>query len=296
MATLPARAAKLLTRLLIKRNTGTPDQIVRHLKRMLGHALPAWMPVGVTLRTGMVAGVPGQWLEVKHPQTTLLYLHGGAFVTGALGHYHAFCGQLALQLNANIFLADYRLAPEHPFPAAVDDAFAVYRELINNNPAARPLIVAGDSAGGNLTLVTLLRARDENLPMPNCAVTLSPATDATATLPSISANSRTDAMLSGSMIEKVAAVYLAGQDATQPYASPSRGDFTGLPPLLFTVSEEECLRDDTYAAATKARLAGVAVEILSRPDMPHVWPILWLFLPEARTDMQVIVRFIDKYR
>lgn len=155
--------------------------------------------------------------------------------------------------------------------------------------------MAGDSAGGNLTLVTLLRARDENLTLPICAMALSPGTDATGTLTSLSANSDSDAMLSKGMIDMAVNIYLNGADPTHPYASPARGDFSGFPPLLITVSEEECLRDDAYRAVYNAHQAQVPVDLLSRPDMPHVWIVFPLLLPEAREDMHILVNFVEKH-
>ena len=199
---------------------------------------------------------------------------------------------MAHALNARVFLPDYRLAPEHPFPAATDDAFNVYRELIAD---PRPVVIAGDSAGGNLTLVTLLRARDQLLKMPACALAISPASDARGTLMSRQANSDSDTMLSHGMIEVATDIYLAGADPAHPYASPITADFTGLPPLLFTVSSEECLRDDTHAAAQCARDAGVPVQVLERDDMPHVWPVFTFLLPEAKQDFPTIVRILGKY-
>lgn len=293
MASLPAMLIKPLFRLLMKRDIHQPEPLLRHMRRVMNAPLmPSLIPRGVSLRQARVADVPGQWLSTTDPQVTLLYLHGGAFVGGRLDSYHHFCSSLAKQLNARIFLADYRLAPEHPYPAAPDDAFAVYRALIREG---LPLIVAGDSAGGNLTLVTLLRARDHGLPMPACAVALSPGADATGELMSREANNDSDPMLSRVMIDGAIALYLQGADPKDPDVSPCRGEFHGLPPLMLTVSEEECLRDDAYAVAERARQAGVPVNLLSRPDMPHVWPIFSLLLPEARQDSRRLVRFMKSH-
>ncbi len=296
MASLAASTMKLLLRVQVKqRNPKSRAALVRHLRRAMNMPLPSRLPPGVTARKAVIASVPGEWVSVKKPVMTLLYLHGGAFIGGRLATYHTFCGQLAQRLNARIFLPDYRLAPEHPYPAASDDAFAVYRQLSADLKDGEPLVLAGDSAGGNLTLVTLLRARDEDYPMPACALALSPGTDATGTLHSLSANSRSDAMLSKGMVDMAVDIYLAGADPAHPYVSPARGDFSGFPPLLVTVSEEECLRDDAYRAVYNARRAGVPVDLLSRPDMPHVWVVFPLFLPEAREDMHVLVNFVEKH-
>lgn len=291
MASLPAKIIKPLFRVMMKRDILDPEHLVRHLRKVMNAPLlPSLLPSGVSLRYARVADIPGQWLTTATPTVTLLFLHGGAFVGGRLDTYHNFCGRLAQALNARIFLADYRLAPEHPYPAAPDDALSVYRELIDD---PRPLVVAGDSAGGNLTLVTLLRARDEGLPMPVCAIAISPGADATGELMSRQANNDSDPMLSQAMIDGATKLYLQGADPLHPYASPCRGDYRQLPPLMLTVSEEECLRDDAYAVAERARQAGVPVKLLSRPDMPHVWPILRLLLPEARKDTERLINFVQ---
>ncbi|MEP5231681.1 alpha/beta hydrolase [Alcanivorax sp.] len=292
MASIPTTIMKLLFRTGLKHDIRDPDKLVKHLRRVMNAPLaPSLLPRGVQLKRGKVAGIPGHWLGTTDPHFTILYLHGGAFIGGRLDTYHHFCGRLAHALNARVFLPDYRLAPEDPFPAATDDAFHVYRELIAD---PRPMVIAGDSAGGNLTLVTLLRARDHQLRMPACALAISPASDARGTLMSRQANSDSDAMLSHDMIKMATDIYLAGADPDHPYASPITADFTGLPPLLFTVSSEECLRDDTHAAAQCARDAGVPVQILERDDMPHVWPVFTFLLPEAKQDLPSIIRFLEK--
>ena len=296
MASIQARMLKFFLRMRVKRELTSNAKLVRHLRSAMDTKLfPSPLPSGVRVRQASVAGVPGEWLEVADPRMTMLYLHGGAFIGGKLATYHTFCGELAKRLHARIFLPDYRLAPEHPFPAAPDDAFQVYRQLSAELQGNEPLVIAGDSAGGNLTLVTLLRAKLENLPMPVCALTLSPGTDATGTLPALAANSVSDSMLSKSMIDRAVDIYLAGADPTHPYASPCRGNFSGFPPLLVTVSEEECLRDDAYRVVHNARQAGVTVELLSRPDMPHIWPVFHLLLPEARQDMHALVSFVERH-
>lgn len=290
MASIPAQTMKLLLRVGVKRDIRDPDKLVRHLRRVMNAPLaPSPVPRGIRLHKGDVAGVPGHWLSPPDPAATVLYLHGGAFIGGRLDTYHNFCGRLAGALNARVFLPDYRLAPEHPYPAAPDDAFHVYQELVAD---PRPIIVAGDSAGGNLTLVTLLRARDQNLPMPVCALAISPGADARGVLMSRQANSDSDAMLSRCMIDIATEVYLAGADPQHSYASPCLGDYTGLPPLMLTVSDEECLRDDAHAVAQRCREAGVPVQLLERADMPHVWPVFTFLLPEAKRDFKPIVNFL----
>lgn len=295
MPSLAARTANLAFRTLIKRNELTREEAPGHFRRAMAPppvSLP--LPRGVTREPGEVGGVPGDWLRTENAGLTLLYLHGGAFMAGKIQTYHPFCGRLAQLLNADVFLVDYRLAPEHPFPAPVEDCFTAFRALLDSGVAPEKLVVAGDSAGGSLTLATLLRARQEGLPQPRCAVGISAATDATCEAASIVANRRSDSMLSPAMIRQASAIYLDGTDPHEILVSPSLADFHGLPPLMFTVSETECLRDDTYAAVAQARKAGIPVEVVARKGLPHVWPIFWPLLPEARQDAKRIAAFIQQ--
>lgn len=293
MVSIPTQILNTALRFGVKRDIRDPQKMVSHLRRIMNAPIvPTFLPSGVRLRKATVAGVPGHWLSTEAPDVTILYIHGGAFIGGRLKTYNNFCGRLAKALNAQVFLPDYRLAPEFPYPAATDDAFSVYESLCDD---PRPLVVAGDSAGGNLTLVTLLKARDQQLPMPNCALAISPGADATGRFHSLRANSDSDVMLSKIMIDTAVAVYVNGADPAQPYVSPCLGDYTGFPPLIVTVSEEECLRDDAYAVAQKARDAGVNVTLISRSGMPHVWPVFTSLLPEARQDFPNILHKIKNH-
>ena len=296
MASTQAKILKIALRIRVKREFGSKEAVVKHLRSaMNSRMLPCPLPAGVKMRKDVLGGIHGQWLEVSNPRMVMLYLHGGAFIGGRLETYHPFCGELAKRLSARIFLADYRLAPEHPFPAAPDDAFATYAALVRGEGGKLPIVIAGDSAGGNLTLVTLLRARDAGLRLPACAIALSPGADATGKLWSVKANSEADAMLSKSIIDHAIGIYLNGAEPTDPHVSPSRGHYAGFPPLMLTVSESECLRDDAYMVAQRAREAGVPVKMIARQDMPHVWPIFNLFLPEAKKDVTKIALFIQRH-
>ena len=173
MASASAVAAKATFRALLKRDFPSDEAAVSHFRRILDLPFPAPVPRGISIDPINIAGVPCERVAVRRPpEMTILHLHGGAFIGGKLRTYHPFCGALARRLQAQVILPDYRLAPEHPFPAAPDDCLAVYRELIECGTDPADLIVTGDSAGGNLTLVTLQSARDEGLPMPRCAVLL----------------------------------------------------------------------------------------------------------------------------
>ena len=294
MPGIRTRLTRLALRARIKRECPDPDFTVRHLRRvMAAPPLLTRLPVGAHRES--VELNQDLWatrIHADNARYTVLYVHGGAFMAGDTTTYHAMAGYLARKLPGEVYLLDYRLAPEHPYPAALDDCMNAYRALLDQGVDPEHMILAGDSAGGNLTLATLLRARDENLPLPRCAVTFSPSSDATCRLPSIDGNNRSDVMLTASMIRQAAAIYLNGIDPRTPGASPLHGEYQGLPPLFFTTSENECLRDDCYAALNNAREAGVTARLVTRKDMPHVWPIFYPLMPEAKKDLQQAVAFM----
>lgn len=310
MASLTAKATAQAFRLLMMGNMNTPERLVRHCRRLTNIVRPpAMLPKGVSVRKTTIAnepavppGIPAVCVSVENPTSTVLYIHGGAFICGQFHTYASICGQLAHRLNARVFWIDYRMAPEFPFPAATDDAFNAYSALVTDYPHD-PIAVIGDSAGGNITLSTLLRARDaladgehpSSLRMPACAVAMSAATDLTGKLPSREANAKSDAILNPKFINTAVALYLDGHDPEDPYVSPAFGDFEGLPPLMLTVSDIETVRDDSYLLASRAREAGLTVELLNRPDILHAWPALYSVLPEARKDMTEIARFMRSH-
>lgn len=297
MPSLIARAIKTGARLSIKHKPADVAALVRHLRiHMSNSPMPTLLPRGVSVETFREGGLRGDRMSVKKPGQVMLYLHGGGYVCGKTRTYHNFCGRLARELNAEIWLPDYRLAPEHPFPAAIEDAVAAYEILLKKGWRPEQISIAGDSAGGGLTLGTLLALRDQGRPLPKCAVVLSPVGDVRFINPSIVSNDRTDWMLGTEMLQMGRGVYArTPQDSVNPHASPALGDFTGLPPLFITVCEEECLRDDAYAVEKQARAAGVPVTLLSRQDTLHVWPIFVPVMPEAREDLHRIANFVRSH-
>lgn len=296
MASLAANAVKLYSRLMIKTKPSDPVALVQHIRRNFNNPPPSVLPFGVRRERFQAEGLKGDWLRVQKPTQVILYLHGGGYVGGVPRTYHNLCGRLARELRADVYLPKYRLAPEHPFPAALDDALAGYELLLQKGYSSRQITVAGDSAGGGLTLGLLLALRDRGLPLPKCAVALSPYADLTCTLDSRHYNDKKDAMLSYGMLSVGKHLYTRTEaDMRHPYASPVFGDYAGLPPLLLTVCEEECFRDDSYVVAERARGAGVPVEMISRQDLFHVWPIFYPLLPEARTDVKRIIAFIRSH-
>ncbi len=240
----------------------------------------------------------GEWIErndgAGDPAAgrTLLYLHGGGYSFCSPRTHRPITLQLAAAAEARSFVPDYRLAPEHPFPAAVEDAVAAYRQLRAAGTPARRIVVAGDSAGGGLALAMLLSLRDAGEALPAGAVLFSPWTDLACTGASLVGNDASDVMFRGDSISRGAARYLGGAPATNPLASPLYADLGGLPPLFIQASDSEVLLDDSTRLAAKAGEAGVRVSYRAWRRLPHVWQLFTPFLPEARAALAEAAAFI----
>ena len=228
-------------------------------------------------------GVAAEWIEPPQggARGVLLYLHGGGWCVHLPIAYRRHALELARRSGLRVLLPDYRLAPEHPYPAALDDCCAAYRWLLARGVAPTRLAVAGDSAGGNLTLALLLRLKREGLPLPACAAALSPLTDFSPTSSSLAFNARSDVMFTAEASRLMGEPYVRDTPLTDPGVSPLYGDWAGLPPLLFQASAAEMLLCDSVRAAERARAAGVAVTEQIWPGLPHVFQ-LFRRLREAR--------------
>lgn len=235
----------------------------------------------------------GEWLRTAEPRNTILYLHGGGYYFCSPRSHRAISFGLAERAHADVFSLDYRLAPEHRFPAAVDDAVAAYRALLADGVAPRSIVIAGDSAGGGLALATLLALRDAADALPAGAVLFSPWTDLTCSGASMQANEGRDPMFHAAVFPKVASQYLGDADAAHPFASPLFGRFEGLPPLLIQVADTELLLDDSTRVADKAGAAGVRVDLQIWRGVPHIFQIWAPFMPEARHALTRAAQFID---
>jgi len=240
-------------------------------------------PPDVTRTPVEAAGRPAEWIAAPgaDPSRAVLYLHGGGYVIGSLNTHRELAGRLSRASGARVLLLDYRLAPEHPFPAAVEDAAAAWRWLITQGVAARRAAVAGDSAGGGLTLATLLRLRDTGAPLPAAGVCLSPWVDLEATGASMQSRSAVDPIVQREPLLQMAQLYLGGASARDPLASPLYASLRGLPPLLVQVGEAETLLDDATRLSERARAAGVEVTLEVWPEMIHVWHLFAPLLPEG---------------
>jgi acetyl esterase/lipase len=221
----------------------------------------------------------------------VLYFHGGAYAVGTAALFRDFTWRIGAAAGACVLYFDYRLAPEHRFPAALEDAVAVYRWLAGRLDPGQIAFV-GDSAGGGLALATLHKLRDEGIALPGAVVAVSPWTDLALTGPSLRSNAAADPMLNVAQLPALADSYLAGADPRHRYASPLYGDASGLPPTLIHVGSDEILRDDSIRMAEKLRVAGCDVEIEVWPRMPHAWHHYARILPEGRRAIERIGAFL----
>jgi acetyl esterase/lipase len=228
------------------------------------------------------------------PDLRLLYIHGGGFVSGSGGFYLALAAHISAAAKCAVLLPDYRLAPEHPFPAGLEDCVNAHEWLVANGPSgpapSTATFIAGDSAGGSLTLATLLALRDRKLPLPAGGIPLSPVTD--LTLASESLKTVHDPIISAKTMPIFRDHYLGKTDPKDPLASPVFGDYRGIPPLLIQVGEHEMLRDDSLRVAKKARADGIPVKLEVWPGMFHVFQSHEPLLPEARESIEHIADFM----
>jgi acetyl esterase/lipase len=225
-----------------------------------------------------------------HPSVIVLYLHGGGYLFGSPKTHRQVLIAMAKAFQAPAYGLDYRLAPEHPFPAAAEDAAKAYQWLLTRHPEA-DIVLAGDSAGAGLAIATAVGVRDAGFRLPKAIVAFSPYSDLAVTGASVEANAKSCAMFTPRGIREAAAMYLAGADARDPRASPLYADLAGLPPMLLFASRHEILRDDTLRLAERASAAGVKVELVVRDRLPHVWPVFVTLLPEARDAFATVTAF-----
>ena len=240
-------------------------------------------------------GIPAEWIipkEEKHGRA-ILFLHGGSFNSGSIISHRTLAGNVALASRARALLIDYRLAPEHPFPAGINDTVTAYEWLIAQGFAPNQIVVAGDSAGGTLTLNLLIHLRDNNKALPVAAMCLSPAPDLTFSGESWVYNARKDLMLVESKERKSIEIYLKEVDPRSPLASPSFAELHGLPPLLIQIGSYELLLSDVERFAEKAKTAGVDVTLDVWQGMQHEWQFAAKFLPEGKRAIFRIGEFVE---
>jgi epsilon-lactone hydrolase len=295
---LRAEIVRLGLRRLLKPKLGAEVTIARRRERIAN--FQRWVPMpprDCESVRGELGGVPV--LRVAMPTSCadrhILFLHGGGYVAGSPELYRHLLWRFAAAAAARIAAVAYRLAPENPFPAALDDAAAAWRGLLAEGGDRRRMVVMGDSAGGGLALALALRLRDEAERLPAALIAMSPWTDLALTGASLHRNAAADPMMNVAEVPGLAASYLAGADPRAPYASPLYGDPRGLPPTLIQVGGDEILRDDSVRMATRMRATGCAVALEIWPRMPHVWQAFAPAMPEARRAIVRIGAFVKEH-
>ena len=253
------------------------------------------LPKDVQCQPLSVDGVPAEWVKPPGADAgVLLYLHGGGYALGSINTHRELIARLARAAKLRALALDYRLAPENPFPAALEDATAAYRWLLTEGYSPGEIFIAGDSAGGGLTLATLLNLRGENLPLPAGGVCLSPWTDLSLTGSSLHAKAKADPMLDPESLQQYVRYYAAENDPTSPLISPLYANPEGLPPLLIQVGSDEILLDDAVRFDKNAQKAGVNVTLEVWDEMFHVFQII-PFLTESKRAVARIAEFILEY-
>jgi acetyl esterase/lipase len=254
-------------------------------------------PLAPIQTTSVVANnVSAEWITPQGISTerVILYIHGGSFNSGSVVSHRALAANIAMACKARALIIDYRLAPEHPFPSALQDALAAYDWLLSNGIPAGQVAIAGDSAGGTLSLTLLIQLRDQGKPLPAMAVCLSPATDFTLSGESWTRNRAKDVMLNLRNIRTAGEIYLRSADLRSPLVSPLYADLHGLPPILIQVGSVEVLLSDATRFAEKAKEVGVSVTLEVWDGMQHVWQYTASFLPEARQAIRNIGEFAER--
>jgi len=263
---------------------GPPPTLEQMRASMEPFAEMAPLPDGVTWEPVDAGGVPAIWAipENGSADRVLLYVHGGGYVIGSAKIYERFTGHLANAVGCRVLNVDYRLAPEHPHPAAVDDTVTAYRWLLEQGIAPEHIAISGDSAGGGLTVAALLRIRDDGLPRPAAAVPMSPWIDLEGTGASMTGKADVDLLVGLEGLLGMAQMFLGEQgDAKDPYAAPLHAELHDLPPLLIQVGEDETLLDDSTRLAERAEFAGVEVTLEIFPEMQHVFQVCCGTMPES---------------
>lgn len=291
---LQSRFWRVMTRLVFRwmANPALPVEVRRRrMDRLVGTVRP---PPGTRIERVAAGDVPAEWIVPpgSDPDAVLLFLHGGGYAAGSFVTHRPVTERLARAAGVRALLPAYRLAPEHPFPCAVDDAVAVYRWLLQQ-PGVDParIVIAGDSAGGGLTLALAVAARDAGLPLPAALACISPWTDLACTGESMRTKAGVDPCFTPEGLRLQAREYLGDADPTHPLASPLYADLHGLPPLMVQVGEDELLLDDSRRLVERARAAGVDARLEVWPGLWHIFPTQGTF-PESRQAMDRLGRFL----
>ncbi len=261
-------------------------------------ALFQFMPWKVNLESFRLDNrLEAEWLRPReaHPTRVLLYLHGGGYVIGSLNTHRSLVGSLAQRTGLNVLTINYRKAPDHPFPAALDDARRAYRWLLRHGHQPHDIVVGGDSAGGGLALALLLALRDAGEPLPAAGIALSPWTDLNLPTSALRRVAREEGLLLEALQMRTwGGLYAHKTPLSHPLLSPARAELHGLPPLLVQISTAEVLYDDVLRFADKARTAGVPVTVQAFEGLVHWWHLFWRVVPEARQALDQVATFLTE--
>ena len=286
-------------RALLKDLIGGPDTPFLARRKQAEEFAAAFVkPTGIVIEGGRLDGVAVEWIvpDGAHATRTFFHLHGGGYVLGTPAASRALTCALALRTRCRVVSVDYRLAPEHPFPAAVEDAVRAYRALLAHGHKAGDLAIGGESAGGGLAVATLVEARAQNLPMPSSLIAISPWSDMQCEAGSFAVKADVDPMLTRRSLKEMADAYLKGADPLDVRASPALADLSGLPSMLIHAGSDEVLLDDAIALIDAASAARVEAKLVIFAGMIHVWHMFHAMLPEANEAIDALCAFVtDKW-
>lgn len=291
---MPSAEIRKVREILASLDFGAPADVATMRARLDAAAALFQRPPDVRYEPVDAGGVPAEWTLAPggDPDRVLVYLHGGSYNAGGVGSHRALCTQLARATGLRVLSIDYRLAPEHPHPAAVEDACAALRFVWKSGRVPAQVAIAGDSAGGGLALAALVSLRDAGDPLPAAAALLSPWTDLTLSGASFLGKADVDPMIVPSVLAVARDRYVAAAAPDSPTISPLFADLSGLPPLLVQVGSDECLLDDSTRLAERASDAGTNVVLEVWDDMIHVWQAFFAMLPEGRDAIDAIAAFL----
>lgn len=295
-ATIPTRPVdRVIARMSAVYGRWTRQTTIEQMRNDWERAYPSDVPG--YCNSVDAGGVSAAWIGEQglRADRAILFLHGGGFRMGSVTSHRDLCFRIAQAAGCRALSLGYRLAPEHPFPAGLDDAVAAYRWLLEQGHTGRTIAVAGDSAGGGLAMSLMVALREQGLPMPSAAALLSPWVDLTASGESYQTRARVDPVHQRAMVLFLSKVYLAGRDPSDPRASPLFADLKGLPPLLIQAGDHETILDDAVRLAENARSAGVEVTFDVVPEMIHVFQMYADELAEARGAITEIGRFLARH-
>jgi monoterpene epsilon-lactone hydrolase len=283
---------------ILRQSAFPPGSDVNEQRRLLRALLSAYpLPADITVTEGALGGVPTAEITVEgvEPRHVVLYFHGGVYVMGDAALAADLASQVGRRTQAKVVSVDYRLAPEAPYPAAVDDALAAYTGLLESGVAPSGIVFAGESAGGGLAIATLVNARDRGLPAPTAALVMSPYVDLTLAGSTMETRHNDDPLLSREALEARVPDYTSGQDAALGLISPVFADLSGLPPLLIQVGTHEVLLDDAIRLAQQAATYDVEVTLDITPGVPHVFQAYYPILDEATAALDRGGRFLSAH-